>query len=206
MKKTVFIIRHGETDLNREHIVQGSGVDSPLNELGHAQAKAFFENYQKEDFELVITSDLIRTIQTAQPFLDTNIPHLIDARIQEISWGIHEGMKGTKAMAEQYRVLMAEWKSGDFEARLEAGESAKELGQRVQLFVDELKQRPEERILVVSHGRTLACMLCLLQDQSMTEMYHYKHQNTGLTKAQFDGNTFTIILQNDQTHLEKVAI
>lgn len=48
---TVYFIRHGETELNRLHIVQGSGMDSDLNNLGQAQSKAF----------LMLTSTLILT-------------------------------------------------------------------------------------------------------------------------------------------------
>lgn len=41
MKKTFYFIRHGQTDLNLKGIVQGRGVNSPLNETGLAQAQAF---------------------------------------------------------------------------------------------------------------------------------------------------------------------
>jgi probable phosphoglycerate mutase len=41
-QKTIYLIRHGETDYNRRGVVQGSGVDSDLNEMGQAQATAFF--------------------------------------------------------------------------------------------------------------------------------------------------------------------
>jgi probable phosphoglycerate mutase len=57
-KKTIYLIRHGETDFNRQGIVQGSGVDSDLNELGRAQAEAFFQSYQNVNFDKVYTSAL----------------------------------------------------------------------------------------------------------------------------------------------------
>ncbi|MFM8374363.1 MAG: histidine phosphatase family protein, partial [Bacteroidota bacterium] len=37
----VYFIRHGETDFNRQGIIQGRGVDSDLNETGRQQARAF---------------------------------------------------------------------------------------------------------------------------------------------------------------------
>ena len=49
-KKTIYLIRHGETDFNRQGIVQGSGVDSDLNELGLAQAEAFFPELPRYQF------------------------------------------------------------------------------------------------------------------------------------------------------------
>ena len=55
MKKEVFILRHGETDLNKQRIVQGSGVDAPLNDTGYRQAARFYQKWQDFPFELVIT-------------------------------------------------------------------------------------------------------------------------------------------------------
>jgi broad specificity phosphatase PhoE len=62
-KKSIYLIRHGETDFNRRGVVQGSGVDSLLNEWGEAQAAAFFNAYQHVPFDKIYTSDLKRTHQ-----------------------------------------------------------------------------------------------------------------------------------------------
>lgn len=40
--KDIYLIRHGETEYNRKGVVQGSGIDADLNELGQKQAAAFF--------------------------------------------------------------------------------------------------------------------------------------------------------------------
>ena len=50
-KKTIYLIRHGQTDFNKQGIVQGSGVDSSLNDEGHAQARKFFEAYHHINFD-----------------------------------------------------------------------------------------------------------------------------------------------------------
>ena len=60
-KKTIYIIRHGETDYNRQGIIQGSGVDSDLNETGRIQAEKFFKAYHHIPFDKVYTSELKRT-------------------------------------------------------------------------------------------------------------------------------------------------
>jgi len=73
MKKIIYIVRHGETDFNRKGIVQGGGVDAPLNELGRQQAQAFYDIYKDVLFEIVLTSKLQRTHQTVQPFLEMGL-------------------------------------------------------------------------------------------------------------------------------------
>lgn len=140
---TLYILRHGQTELNRLNIVQGSGIDAELNEMGYAQAKAFYEAHQHIDFELVVTSKLLRTHQTVQGFLDKNIPWEQTADVNEISWGIHEGKEQSPEQNERYHRMIAAWKSGDLDASIEAGESARQLLERIERFVSWVKTRPE---------------------------------------------------------------
>ena len=89
--KNIYLIRHGETDFNRQGVVQGSGVDSDLNALGEAQAEAFFQIYQHIPFDKVYTSALKRTHQSVKKFLDNNLTWEQHQGLNEISWGIKEG-------------------------------------------------------------------------------------------------------------------
>ena len=66
---TLYIIRHGETEYNRQGIVQGSGVDGDLNQMGRKQAHFFYRYYQHIHFDYIVTSVLKRTHQTVEPFL-----------------------------------------------------------------------------------------------------------------------------------------
>ncbi len=204
MKKTIFIIRHGETDFNKQGIVQGSGVDSSLNETGRRQAAAFHQAYQSEDFDLVITSALKRTRETAKPFIDAGLPWIQDPNINEICWGVHEGRTATLEMKGAYIEMKDQWIAGNLDARLEGGESARELARRLGHFIESLKVRPEEKILVCSHGRAMRCLVSLMKKVDMAEMENVKHTNTGLFLANFDGNSFQFKLENDTTHLENI--
>lgn len=199
---TLYILRHGQTELNRLSIVQGSGVDSELNDLGFAQAKAFYEAHKHIDFELVVTSKLRRTHQTVQGFLDKNIPWEQNADVNEISWGIHEGQPHSEEQNERYHQMIAAWKAGDLDAAIEAGESARQLLERIQRFVDWIKTRPERRILVATHGRAIRCLITCLKGLPPTAMEEMEHTNTGLYVAhlQADG-TWLFELENDTSHL-----
>ena len=64
---TEFIyVRHGETEANRNAVLQGGGVDMPLNETGIRQAQAAAEYLSKEHFDVAFASELIRAAETAQ--------------------------------------------------------------------------------------------------------------------------------------------
>jgi len=199
---TLYILRHGQTELNRLNIVQGSGVDSELNEMGYAQAKAFYEAHQHVDFDLVVTSKLRRTHQTVQGFLDKNIPWEQTSDVNEISWGVHEGQHSTPEQTERYRKMIADWQSGNLDASIESGESARQLLDRIQRFVDWVKTRPEKRILVATHGRAIRGLITCLKGLPATAMEDMEHSNTGLYVAhlQPDG-TWEFELENDTSHL-----
>ena len=46
-EKEIYVIRHGQTEHNKKGIVQGKGVNLPLNETGQAQARKFFDAYKE---------------------------------------------------------------------------------------------------------------------------------------------------------------
>lgn len=59
------LVRHGETDLNKQKIMQGGDVDMPLNKVGKEQAKAAAANLKDQEFDVVISSNLKRASETA---------------------------------------------------------------------------------------------------------------------------------------------
>lgn len=203
MSKSIYFIRHGETEYNKLGIIQGSGVDSELNELGRQQAQAFYKHYEAVDFQLVIASALQRTQQTIEPFLSQKkIPFYKTHLINEINWGIHEGKKYAPSMKETYSTLIKEWNNGNFEASMEGGESAQSLSLRLSEFLEDLVNRPENTILVCTHGRTLRCLMCLVNNQHLREMENYSHHNTGLYKTSWKEGIFNIEIHNDTSHLK----
>ena len=74
MEKTIYLIRHGETDLNKRGVVQGRGMDTDLNDFGRKQSEAFYKAYKHVPFDKIYTSTLKRTHQTVKGFIDLNIP------------------------------------------------------------------------------------------------------------------------------------
>lgn len=202
MDKEIYIVRHGETDFNKNRIVQGSGVNSSLNEKGQSQAAALYAAYQHIDFDVVFTSELVRTHQTAQGFIDAGIPHIKDGDVDEICWGIHEGKPGDADMKQDYVKLMNEWRNENYAARIEEGESAQELADRLSRFLEMLKLRSEKNILVLTHGRSIRCLMCLVEGREIKHMDDYEHKNTGIYKVVQKGDTLKIELFNNVDHLK----
>lgn len=201
MKKTIYIIRHGQTDFNVKQVVQGRGVNSDLNETGRRQAQAFFDKYHPVDFDVVYTSKLKRTHQTVAHFISKNIPHEIRENIDEIDWGIFEGVEHDKSLQKEYYDIIESWAKGNLTIKIEGGESAQDLADRLIPFVEEIKQSEHQSVLVCTHGRTLRVLMCLLLEKPVSAMDEFDHQNTGLYVLRFDGNKFFLDLENDISHL-----
>ncbi|XP_006891431.1 PREDICTED: fructose-2,6-bisphosphatase TIGAR [Elephantulus edwardii] len=90
------VIRHGETRLNKEKILQGQGVDEPLSETGFNQAEAAGIFLSNVKFTHLFSSDLTRTKQTMQGILEKNkfsknMTVVHDSRLRERNYGAAEG-------------------------------------------------------------------------------------------------------------------
>ena len=201
IEKTIYILRHGQTDFNLHGIVQGGGVDSSLNEMGRRQAQAFHASYAHLPFEVVLTSGLKRTHQTVKPFLEQGLPWEQHPEINEMGWGIYEGKKASPESHAEYKAVIEAWNKGDYHAAMPSGESAAQLQERLLDFVSHLRQREEELILVCSHGRAMRGLMCVLEDKPLSLMNQYGHSNTGLWIADQFADGFTLKLRNDTTHL-----
>ena len=205
MKKTVYIVRHGQTDFNLKKIVQGSGVDSSLNDTGREQARLLYEKYKDVPFEVVLTSALKRTWETVAGFIQDGIPHEKHPEINEMSWGSHEGKKGTPESIAEYQLIKDGWGEGKIDGRIGGGESAREMGVRLQKFIDHLPERKEELMLICSHGRAMCGLVTLMMGRKIDRMNELIHSNTGVWRAtlQDDGH-WSFDLMNDRTHLPEV--
>ena len=201
-RKSIYLVRHGQTDYNLRGIVQGSGVDASLNHTGQTQARHFYEHYRDVGFDVVITSALKRTWETVQGFIDDGIPWERNADINEICWGSHEGKPGTPESIAEYKRVKDEWGAGQLDGRIGGGESAQELKERLERFITHLAGRSEETILVCSHGRAMCALVTLMMGRPVSMMNDLVHHNVGLwiAEAQPDG-LYRFTLQNDRRHI-----
>ena len=208
-RKSIYLIRHGETDFNRKGVVQGSGVDSSLNEWGEAQATAFYNAYQHVPFDKIYTSALKRTHQSVRGFIKQGIPHESYSGLNEISWGIREGREPNVGDSTYYKDLVLAWRNGNVDLGAEEGESPVQVRERQIPVIETILSRPHERnILVAMHGRAMRVLLTLLFDQPLIRMDDYEHSNLCLYKINYSYDTqkFELELSNDITHLLSLEI
>ena len=86
-------MRHGKTDWNLRHKLQGK-TDIPLNDMGRQMASDACERYKDVHFDVCYCSPLTRARDTAELVLKgRNIPIIIDERLAEMGFGIYEGIE-----------------------------------------------------------------------------------------------------------------
>ena len=91
----LYIMRHGRTDWNVRHKLQGR-TDIPLNEEGRRMAEKAGEEYRNIPLDLCFCSPLVRARETAEIVLrGRNIPIRTDDRLREMSFGIYEGTENS---------------------------------------------------------------------------------------------------------------
>ncbi|MFC3196202.1 histidine phosphatase family protein [Parapedobacter deserti] len=207
MEKIFYIIRHGQTDFNRKGIVQGRGVDSPLNEMGRKQADAFYKYYKDVSFDKIYTSTLLRTHQTVAPFLQQGVPVEQLDGLDEIGWGMYEGKEQSPEIMEGFADLTTRWRNGELDVSVEGGESPNQLVSRQRKALDHMLSKPEEKIvLICMHGRAMRVLLCMLINRDLALMDDFPHTNTALYKVRFDGKEFYIDEAYNTQHLEELLV
>jgi broad specificity phosphatase PhoE len=183
--------------------VQGSGVDSSLNDNGRAQARAFYETYKGVHFDKIYTSSLRRTKESVQSFLDLGIESESLSGLNEISWGTKEGQRITPNEDAYYHWMLNQWQLGNTQERIEGGESPEDVTRRQEVALNRiLSQTQEQIILICMHGRALRILLCRLLNYPLKSMDMFEHHNLCLYLVEYTGSLFSVRKYNDTAHLE----
>ena len=201
--KTIHLIRHGETDFNQQGIIQGSGVNSDLNNKGRWQAQRFFEAYQSQAYQRIYTSELNRAIQSVEDFIKLGIPHTLHTGLKEINWGIMEGMPSSPERHRIYSHIVEQWTQGNLAVTVENGETPLALFQKQSKALEDIMSQPnEEKILICMHGRAMRSFLCLLTNIPLQQMEQWEHTNLCLYELTYNGSHFEVVRACDTDHLQ----
>jgi broad specificity phosphatase PhoE len=201
--KKIYLIRHGQTDYNFHGIVQGSGVDTSLNETGRGQAEAFYQAYKHMPFKKIYTSSLKRSIESVEKFIGSGIPWEKHPGLNEISWGDKDGKIVNSDDNNYYQKMLDEWKKGNVDMKIDGGESPVDVEKRIKPVMEIILSRPEEDlILICMHGRAMRILLASFLHQNLHCMDDFHHQNLCLYVLNYSSQKFEIEKFNETGHLK----
>lgn len=146
---TLLLVRHGQSEWNAAGLMQGQTPEVPLTELGHAQAAEAARALVPLRPGALISSDLLRAIQTAGHCARaTGLGVTTSPALREQGYGVLEG----RPSRELWDVV--DWTDPHWSA--EGGESLAQLHGRVEAFLKQLAaEPPADVVALVTHGDTI---------------------------------------------------
>lgn len=169
----LYIMRHGTTDWNALHKLQGK-TDITLNDDGRKLAAQAREEYSDVSFDVCYCSPLVRARETAKIFLkDRNIPIITDARLEEMGFGIYEGVENSFDIPDcPINVLF--YHPEEYTVPVEGGESLDDLFSRTGSFLDEVaipKVKDGQNVLIVGHGAMNSAIISIMRNYSRADFW-----------------------------------
>lgn len=180
----ILLVRHGETDHNKNKLVQGH-TNIPLNEMGINQAKEASKKLLNYNIEAAYSSTMDRAYDTCRYMLDfsknENLEIIKDERILEKHYGKFEG------------ATYEDWYKGQEKNDISTVEKDEDIARRVENFLlEKYKKHKDKTILVVCHG---ACIRIFLESKKLRPNKDFII-NTSLNELEFDGNIFKLLKYN----------
>ena len=173
----IYLARHGQTDWNVEHRLQGS-TDTPLNTTGREQAMALAERLKGVSLDAVYSSMLRRSRETAE-IVRGSVPLRTLAGLNERRLGTFEGRRvdaSDPVTARDY-----ERRSQDPDDTLDGGESLTQFFERVRATVTGIRTRHASgAILIVGHGGTNQMIVRTLLSLPSDEAHSFEQANDDL--------------------------
>ena len=167
MPTTIVLVRHGETDWNRDNRFQGR-ADPPLNDTGREQARVLAAVLSTESFAAAYTSPLRRAAETAAILAGVlGVGAVPDGSLMEVDVGSWSGLTRTEVEA-RFPAGFARWL--EYGHGWDDGETYDELGARVVSgLVDIAARHPDDVVLAVTHGGPIRSALAAAERVSFDE-------------------------------------
>lgn len=203
----ILLVRHGETQWNRETRFQGQ-IDVPLNDNGRVQAAKAGEFLKEISLDYAFTSPMLRPKETAEIILK-NHPHVTletDAGLSEIAHGLWEGKLEVEIAAE-FPQELTDWRERPETVQMPEGENLQDVWDRaIPAWNDIITKvgKESKTALVVAHDATNKVILCHVLGLGLADFWKIKQGNGAVTVIDYpDGLDGLPVLEamNITTHL-----
>jgi broad specificity phosphatase PhoE len=202
----LILVRHGETDYNRDGLALGQ-ADAPLNETGLRQAAALEFALASEKIAVIYASPLRRTMATAEAIAG---PHGLsvtaDGRLIEMDIGELEGMTGAE-MVKQHPDLMENWGGAKGPTYRMPGSEDRlvDVQARARAAIEEmLAGHPDETVVAVTHNFVILGTLAWLIGIELADFGRLRQSVAAISRLELRPGHAQVISLNDTCHLASV--
>lgn len=193
-KLRLLLVRHGETQWNRESRFQGT-IDVPLNERGREQAQKAAEFLQDIAFNFALSSPMARPKETAEIILSRHpgVTLELEPQLEEIGHGLWEGKLETEIEAA-FPGLLQQWKTRPETVQMPEGENLQQVWDRAiaawNTIVKTLSESSDSTIgLVVAHDAINKVLLCYLLGLQPADIWTIKQGNGAVSVIDYPSGT-----------------
>ncbi|WP_285397722.1 histidine phosphatase family protein [Lysinibacillus sp. fls2-241-R2A-57] len=189
----ICLVRHGETDWNKEGRLQGR-MNIPLNQAGVDQANECANHLSTTNYDLIITSPLLRAKQTAEIISEKmSVPILEMNHFIERNYGDAEGLTVVE-------------RTSKFPNRNYPNQEPRDsLTKRVMEALHFIYQsEKDKRIILVSHGGVINAILAAISNNEIGSG-KTKLGNACLSEIKFEKDKWTIQYYNQTSHLSTMT-
>lgn len=182
MKKTFYLMRHGQTLFNLRNRIQGA-CDSPLTELGIKQAKTVSEYFKDVPLDYAYSSTQERAVDTLELVIQNKVPYERLKGLKEMNFGVFEGeSEDLKPPREEYETFFKAF----------GGESLTEVKERmVKTCTEIMEKEGNNTVLAVSHAG--ACVNFLSHWQDPSEVMKKGLTNCIIFKYEYENGKFDLV-------------
>jgi uncharacterized phosphatase len=158
----IFVIRHGQTELNVQGLINGQ-MDDVLTPEGKEQAKDAIRSVPRT-VRRIYSSSLSRTRQTAEIInAELNLPITFHDELMEVNFGVLSGSPYTGKLKERHIALDYDWRP--------SGESTEDVRKRVVRILKKIKDENQDgEALIVSHGGIIRMLTFLESGEILDEI------------------------------------
>lgn len=207
MTTVLYLVRHGETSLNKERIFQGH-LDPELSGLGREQAKRLALRLKDEEIGAFYSSDLLRAYQTASAIAAKHRQGVIKVKeLRGIDCGEWTG-KSLEEIEAVYPELLITWRFQPHSHHMPGGEGVEEVQRRViRAWQRILTEEAGHNICIVTHAIPVKSLMCHFMEDDLSLMWLTPRQDNGaLNIIQFEGEKPRVIEVGSVDHLQGLEV
>jgi probable phosphoglycerate mutase len=195
------LIRHGETDMNRELRFQGQ-VNVGLNATGLEQARRLAARMTGEKADAVYVSDLLRARQTAEPIAgELALQPVPECGLREQDFGRVDGMR-VDDIQRDHPQAWAGWLRFEEDFAMPEGETTRAFHARVMEAVQRVvAAHPNQKVVVVTHGGVLDMIYRTARSLGLNGPRQSEIPNAGFNRIKVRDGGIDILTWADTRHL-----
>ena len=194
--RAIYLVRHGQAqsqDDPRRYIGQ---TDLPLSEEGRRQARELRVRFERADIGAVISSDLVRSRETAESIAaGVGVPVVARRDLREIDLGQWEGCTFQDIAARFPEAFVARGKDiGGY--RVPGGESFSDCGNRVVPALQSILHGSSGNVVIVAHAGVNRLLLCHVLGMPVANLFRIGQDCGCVNLIRQDGDALEVTLVN----------